>query len=1087
VTVNKSELTLTSTTKHAAVLQGNFDVADGAHNTTIEKFHITPASGDAVHVRTAGNVTVSENKITGLGPTGGVDGIVYTHTAPANAGTITGNEIEDAELAIYLDHDGLTDFTTTGNTITDNRKGIGLGSGSGGLIQNNTVTGCTQIGMEIFNTATIQNNTVTGNATGIHIGSGADHASIHINQNNITNNTAPTTGVNNAGTTTVDAENNWWGDASGPSGVGPGTGDAVSANVDYCPWLDDEFATGNAVYPIENTTISTGYCTIQAAIDAATTGQTIVVNDGTYNENLTINKNLALLSQNGRSSTTIEGISGIGSLGTIVVTNSTTGVQIGDTGQGFKVIGIDNGNPAVENAAIYFQGSHSGALIKGNEVRANGDHGFLTEYGATIDSFILTENIFSGQTFEGTNPAGEGFTQQFSLPNVPRQLVTMGGGSGGGNTSNITFTNNEITGTAGGYNGSSDAQGNTLVTLDSVTATITGNHFAGTTTRYGSSLRARGPNATITGNTFDSSGLTLSNSHLYLKNNTTDSALISSNNWDKGVWVDGGDTVGLSIQGFVNAVPNGTTINVLAGTYTEAIVIDKPLTLRGATYNVNKNGYAVPANYTWDDTVESIIQAPNPFLDGIVVDITETDNVTFEGFIVQSLYSTGTGGSGKDPHLLRINARYDSCDNIVIRNNIIGPNTNVSSQNGTLGRMGLYFALPNYDPYGITNTLVSGNKIFDVKGNGNNIFIWGAAENYGSTQLADMAGTIIEDNEIYGSHRSGIEIAGGVTGLEIKNNSIYGNTGLPSDDLAKLKYGNGILIIRMGSDKSSPTALGADGLTIEDNKIFDNEKNGIYLGPINKNHEIHGNEIYGNRWNGIVVDQEESYHGAANPIYDKTENIDVTNNNINGNMGHGAKVIGTPTNGFSLNAINNWWGDSSGPYHATLNPSGLGDEVSDNVEFDPWLFDEKDDTNSHFDNDAGDGVNTDSIPGLDSLTYNGSLPGGGPYWTNINQYDGTPPQGAPSTIGFLGHYYDIESNLPDPFTPSLTVTIVFSYTDQELADAGISEDDDLITITYWDGANWVGINRRCLGQSSKHCNSDTRPLHSVFNYCRYND
>ena len=30
---------------------------------------------------------------------------------------------------------------------------------------------------------------------------------------------------------------NWWGDNSGPSGVGPGTGDAVSANVDYNPWL----------------------------------------------------------------------------------------------------------------------------------------------------------------------------------------------------------------------------------------------------------------------------------------------------------------------------------------------------------------------------------------------------------------------------------------------------------------------------------------------------------------------------------------------------------------------------------------------------------------------------------------------------------------------------------------------------------------------------------------------------------------------------------------------------------------------------------------------------------------------------------
>ena len=41
----------------------------------------------------------------------------------------------------------------------------------------------------------------------------------------------------------------------------------------------------------------------------------------------------------------------------------------------------------------------------------------------------------------------------------------------------------------------------------------------------------------------------------------------------------------------------------------------------------------------------------------------------------------------------------------------------------------------------------------------------------------------------------------------------------------------------------------------------------------------------------------------------------------------------------SLDARWNWWGDSSGPYHPTLNPDGLGDEVGDNVLFDPWYPD----------------------------------------------------------------------------------------------------------------------------------------------------
>ena len=41
--------------------------------------------------------------------------------------------------------------------------------------------------------------------------------------------------------TDVDAEKNWWGDCSGPDGgVGPGSGDAVSVNVLFDPWLGQQ-------------------------------------------------------------------------------------------------------------------------------------------------------------------------------------------------------------------------------------------------------------------------------------------------------------------------------------------------------------------------------------------------------------------------------------------------------------------------------------------------------------------------------------------------------------------------------------------------------------------------------------------------------------------------------------------------------------------------------------------------------------------------------------------------------------------------------------------------------------------------------
>ncbi len=61
--------------------------------------------------------------------------------------------------------------------------------------------------------------------------------------------------------------------------------------------------------------------------------------------------------------------------------------------------------------------------------------------------------------------------------------------------------------------------------------------------------------------------------------------------------------------------------------------------------------------------------------------------------------------------------------------------------------------------------------------------------------------------------------------------------------------------------------------------------------------------------------------------------VTVSQSSIHDNTSYGAFSNGPNI----MNAQNNWWGDSTGPHHPTLNPSGLGNAVSDYVDFLPFL------------------------------------------------------------------------------------------------------------------------------------------------------
>ncbi|MEN9614109.1 MAG: hypothetical protein RLZZ347_416, partial [Candidatus Parcubacteria bacterium] len=83
----------------------------------------------------------------------------------------------------------------------------------------------------------------------------------------------------------------------------------------------------------------------------------------------------------------------------------------------------------------------------------------------------------------------------------------------------------------------------------------------------------------------------------------------------------------------------------------------------------------------------------------------------------------------------------------------------------------------------------------------------------------------------------------------------------------------------------------------------------------------------------IVIDSSEIV-GAQYGIITKNVPMSINNSSIASTT---EMAIWNVTPDTPVSALHNWWGDATGPYHPTLNPSGQGGEVSDGVDFDPWL------------------------------------------------------------------------------------------------------------------------------------------------------
>ena len=620
------------------------------------------------------------------------------------------------------------------------------------------------------------------------------------------------------------------------------------------------------------------HATISGAVAAAVAGDEIVVAPGIYNENVTVNKSLIIRSSGGKAVTTVSGSAGI--LGTFLITADN--VTIGGPGRGFTINGYDNSDPGLEYAAVYIQGVRNNITIRGNEIVANGEAGLLTEFGNAVNNLTVNANIFSGKTFTGAEAGDCGFGNQFTAPNVPRQLANIPTGTG------IVFTSNQITGTAGSSStvGAcvSTGQGNTLVTIDANNATIIGNTFAGTTTRFGHSLRVRGTGANISCNTFDNAGLGLACVHIFF-NATSIGALGTPNTLagvagdnvfiDEGAYFTGATQIyrssaqvaaipqtpipanstsvasvtntntGLfycSIQSAIDDVNtlNGHTIVVGAGTYAETVNLSKSVTLRGPNHSL------VPCVDTRlpEAIITGGLNIPNGTSLTVVV-----EGLHFQGVSSPMNYNGNVGTATLDA---------------TFRNNLV---------NGSSGQLAVFTG----NATNHANLSIQSNCFQNMSSNAMQI-----GGSPGSTVTAQ-----IMSNTINGTGNSGINVDA------ISNSNINGNT---ISNTAQ----QGIQV----AGASSNVNVNANVIT-NANTSLDANRGGIrirgtsYAGPVNVL-----NNIISGSLNGVIVPPGENITGKT---------INVNDNNLSGNT-FSVKNAGTGT----LNATCNWYGTTNATTIASL-------------------------------------------------------------------------------------------------------------------------------------------------------------------------
>jgi len=342
-----------------------------------------------------------------------------------------------------------------------------------------------------------------------------------------------------------------------------------------------------------------------------------------------------------------------------------------------------------------------------------------------------------------------------------------------------------------------------------------------------------------------------------------------------------------TIQDAIDAASEGDSVSVVPGPFTENVVINKSIDFKGYQTGDNPvNGRTGRETILDGGTTSTIIVSQG------------TENVTIDGFTIQL--------PNKTPAANAAGVRIDpGCHNIHIINSIFENITDTSA----------------------SDTLADETYA---------VMVWGRDDSIGG-----QSHIYIEDNLIQNVEEYGIAINDNTSYVTITGNKVIDLIG--ADHSSDPSW----------PDPSWPdficSAIHLGGqvgpisqITIEDNILMTQQMgdgvttvagSGVSFAGVNE--WLPPNRL----WQGfqnITIENNIMINNSMGIIVltgDGNGSLIVNDNDLSGNTEFGINNLEPD---LSIDAINNWWGNISGPYNTTDNPTGIGSEVEGNVTFWPW-------------------------------------------------------------------------------------------------------------------------------------------------------